>query len=277
MRKALLGMTVVLLGLGVRGAEVVEPREGRHGGAPGQTVSGDFVINNILLESVEVVITPTDLTNAGDFVALKKESALRVAGSPTFVLKPNESRSVHYTVIVPSPFDKAAASAFLLVVRKPGDTLSTPIVSRVWPVYLHPKNPNAVLSLEILQPNLSFQATTTEMRGPKKIQVGFIIKNNGKDSIGPRARVELRQASQLMEVLPLQGTQVISPNATAVFSGITHNTQWPSGGYEGTVILEYGDYYGQPQRLEKTYFFRVNDTMISVQPGSATPDKVTPR
>lgn len=277
MKKSLLGFTLGVLALGVRGADVVVPREGRHGGTAGQTVSGEFVVNNILIEPVEVVIAPTDLTNAGDFVALKKETALSVSGPSSFVLKPGESRSVRYTALVPSPFDKAAAGAFLLVIRKPNDALSTPIVSRVWPVYLHPKNPNAVLSLEILNPNLTFMATTTEMRGPKKIQVSFIIQNTGSDSVGPRARVEFRQSGQLVEVLPLQGTQAISPNATAIFSGLTEKTQWPDGGYEGMVVLEYGDYYGQPQKMEKSYFFRINDNMISVEPGSAKPKKVTPR
>lgn len=277
MKKNLLGMAFCILGSVVWSADVVQPVEGRHGGAPGQTVSGEFVINNILLEPVEVIITPTDLTNAGDFVALNKETALRVTGPSTFSLKAGETRSVHYTVIVPSPFTKAAAGAFSLVIRRPGDALSTPIVTRVWPVYVHPKNPNAVLSLDILQPSLAFMATTPEMRGPKKIQVSFIIQNTGTDSVGPRARVEFRQGNQLMEVLPLQGTQVIAPSGTAVFSGLTQRTEWPEGGYEGTVVLDYGDFYGQPQQLDKTYFFRVNENMISVQPGSAKPKKVTPR
>ena len=127
------------------GAEVVTPREGRHGGAAGATVTGEFMVHNILLEAVDVVITPTDLNNVGDFVPLKKESVLRVMGPSTFLLKPGESRSVKYTVIAPSPFDQAAAGAFSLVIRKPGDAISTPIVTRIWPVYIHPKHPNAVL------------------------------------------------------------------------------------------------------------------------------------
>ncbi|MBK8869666.1 MAG: hypothetical protein IPN19_01130 [Elusimicrobia bacterium] len=259
------------------GAEVVTPREGRHGGAAGATVTGEFMVHNILLEAVDVVITPTDLNNAGDFVPLKKESVLRVMGLSTFLLKPGESRSVKYTVIAPSPFDQAAAGAFSLVIRKPGDAISTPIVTRIWPVYIHPKNPNAVLSLEIFNPNLSLLATTTEMRGPQKIQVSFIVQNTGSDSVGPRGRVEFRKGAEQMEVLPLQGTQAISPSATAIFSGVTQRTEWPDGEYAGTVILEYGDYYGQPQKLEKTYFFRINGNMISVKPGSSKPKKVSPR
>lgn len=277
MKNTFLGVVLGILGPALWGAEVVTPREGRHGGAAGATVSGEFVINNILMEDVNVIITPTDLTNAGDSVPLKKESALRVTGPSTFLLKAGENRSVHYTVIVPSPFDKAAAGAFSLVIRKPGDAVSTPIVTRVWPVYLHPQKPNAVLSLEIFNPNLSFLPTTPEMTGPHKIQVSFIIQNTGNDTVGPRGRVEFRKGTEPMEVLPLQGTQAISPSATAIFSGVTERTQWPDGEYEGTVILEYGDYYGKPQKLEKIYFFRINGNMISVKPGSSKPKKVTPR
>jgi hypothetical protein len=164
-----------------------------------------------------------------------------------------------------------------LVVRTAGDPSSTPVVNVVLPIYLQPFNKDAILKIELLQPTVRFAATSIEAGAAKNIELSVMVKNSGNAPLQPRGRVEVRKAGQTMETILLQGTTAISPNGIAIFSGLSQRTEWPNGAYEAAVTFDYGDYYGQPQKMEKTYFFRAEGDLISVQPGSAKPQKVTPR
>ncbi|MBK8575959.1 MAG: hypothetical protein IPN90_09885 [Elusimicrobia bacterium] len=276
-----MGFGLVLLMIGILragwAAEAIQPREGRHGGKAGDTAQGSFLVTNIIGYDVEVVLAVTDLPMAGEAVALPKGTGITLSGAPAFRLKVGESKAVNYTVVFPPQFSKLSAGAISLAIRKPGDTLSSPLVNTLFAVYLQPIDKNAVLKIDLLQPNIRFAAATAEVQGPNKVEVSLILKNLGNASVQPKGRVEFRFGGQTVETLFLTGTPAIPPGGTSSVSGLTQTTTWPDGDHEAKVTFDYGDYYRQPQQFEKTYFFRVSRNLISVQPGSATPQKVTPR
>ncbi len=272
-----IGLMAMLLSAGLWAAEAVQPLEGRHGGKAGDTQTGTFLITNVLSDDVDVLMTPADWPNSGDATPLSKTNGLVLEGPGNFQLKAGESRPVNYRVIFPAQFVKQATGAISLVIRKSGDAMSTPLLTRLLPIYLQPLGKTASLKIDLEQPTVRFAAATGEVQGPKKVEVSLLVRNTGGDTVRPRGRVEFRSGGQPMETLSLQGTDAISPSATANYSGTTQRTDWPTGAYDAHVTFDYGDYYAQPQHLEKTYSFRVDGEIISVQPGSATPEKVTPR
>ena len=275
--KRWMGLMVLLFSAGLWAAEAVQPLEGRHGGKAGDTQTGSFLITNVLSKEVDVAMSPADYPSAGDAIPLSKTNGLVLEGPANFRLKVGENRSVHYRVIFPTPLDKPAAGAISLVIRTAGDSMSTPLINRLMPIFLQPQEKTSSLKIDLEQPTVRFSAATGEVQGPKMIEVSLLVRNIGADTVRPRGRVEFRKGSQSLEALPLQGSDVINSGGTAIFSTRTHRTDWTSGAYDAHVTFDYGDYYGQPQKLEKTYFFRVDGEMISIQPGSATPTKVAPR
>lgn len=275
--RGLIGLLAMGLSVGLWAAEAVQPLEGRHGGKAGDTQTGSFLITNVLSDAVDVTMTPSDYPNAGDAIPLSKSNGLLLEGPASFRLKVGENRSVNYRVIFPTPMDKQAMGAISLVIRRAGDSMSTPLLNRLLPIFLQPRQKTASLKIDLEQPTVRFSAATGEVQGPKMIEVSFLVRNTGGDTVRPRGRVEFRSGNLSKDAIPLQGTEAVNPGGTALFSGLTQRTDWPSGAYEAHVTFDYGDYYGQPQKFEKSYFFRVDGEIISVQPGSATPTKVTPR
>lgn len=222
-------------------------------------------------------MAPADYPNGGDALPLSKSNGLLLEGPATFRLKVGENRSVNYRVIFPNPMDKQAVGAISLVIRRAGDSMSTPLVNRLLPVFLQPQGQSVSLKIDLEQPAIRLSATTGEVQGPKKLEVSLLVRNTGADTVRPRGRVEFRRGTQTLELLTLQGTDAMAPGGTAIFSGRTNRADWASGAYDAHVNFDYGDSYGQPLKLEMTYFFRVDGEIISIQPGSATPKSVTPR
>ncbi|MBL0057773.1 MAG: hypothetical protein IPP35_01285 [Elusimicrobia bacterium] len=272
-----LALSSLFLSGGLWASEAVQPLEGRHGGKAGDTADGSFLVTNIMAYDVDVIMSVADFPNPGEAVSLPKGNAITLQGGSPFRLQAGESRSVSYHVVFPQNFEKPAVGAVSLVVRVAGDTSSTPVVNVLLPIYLQPFNKDAILKIELLQPTVRFAATSIEAGAAKNIEVSVMVKNSGNAPLQPRGRVEVRKAGQTMETISLQGTTAISPNGNAIFSGLSQRTNWPNGAYEAAVTFDFGDYYGQPQKMEKTYFFRAEGDLISVQPGSAKPQKVTPR
>jgi hypothetical protein len=264
-------------GGGLWAADAIQPLEGRHGGKAGDATTGSFLVTNVLAQDVDVLAAVADWTNPGEAVLLPKGIAIKLTEGSSFRLAVGESRSVNYSVVFPNNFAKPAVSAISLEVRAAGDNFSPPLLTRLLPIYLQPLDRETVLKIDLLQPTIRFVATEAMDQGPKKIEVSVILKNSGNAPILPRCRVELRSGGQTLETLHLEESAAISPGATAVYPGMTQRTAWPDGGYEANVTLDYGDYYGHPQKAEKTYFFRIKGPMISSSPGSSTPQKVTPR
>lgn len=275
--RLVMSLSGIFLSAGLWAAGAVQPLEGRHGGKAGDTAEGSFLVTNVMAYDVDATLGLADFSTPGDAVPLPIGSAITLSGESTFRLAAGESRSVGYHVVFPSNFDKPAVGAISLVVRTAGDLSSTPVVNVVLPIYLQPLNKNVLLKIELLNPTIRFATSSPDSGAPKNIEVSLMVKNSGNAPIQPRGRVEFRKAGQSMETLSLEGTTAISPNGNAVFSGLSHRTDWPSGRYEATVSFDFGDYYGQPQTFQKTYFFRAEGDMISVQPGSAKPQKVSPR
>lgn len=274
----MIGWGAIFISAGLWAAEAVQPMEARHGGKAGDVQTGSFLVTNILPSEMDVAMSPAELPNSGDAIQLSQGNRLALEGPAAFRLKAGESRSINYRVTFPTPFDKPAAGAIFLVLRTAGDALSTPIMNRLLPIYLHPLGTKSVsFKLDLEQPNIRFVNATGEVQGPKHVEVSLLLRNSGGDALRPRGRVDFRKENKSLEVLSLQGAVTIPPNGTAPCHGMTHRTDWPSGAYEANVILEYGDHYGQPQTLQKTYSFHVSGEIISVQPGSSPPQKVTPR
>ncbi len=274
----MMGLMALLLTGGLWAADAVQPLEGRHGGKAGDVQTGAFVVTNILSNDLDVLLSPAELPNSGDVIQLTTRNGLALEGPAAFRLKVGESRSIPYRVTFPTPFDKPAAGAISLVLRTAGDALSTPIVNRLLPIYLQPVGNKPVsIKLDLEQPNIRFVPATGEVQGPKHLEVSLLLRNSGGDALKPQGRVDFRKNNQSLEVTPLQGAGAIPSGGTAIYSGFTHRTQWPSGSYEAHVTLDYGDYYGSPQSLKKIYLFHVSGEIISVQPGSAPPAKMTPR
>lgn len=273
-----IGLMSLLFSAGLWAAEAVQPLEGHHAGKAGDIQTGSFVVTNVLTYDLDAVLSPAELPNSGDAIQLATRHGLALEGPSAFRLKVGESRSIPYRVTFPTPFDKPAAGAISLVLRKAGDALSTPLLNRLLPIYLQPLgNKQVSLKLDLDQPNIRFVSATGEVQGPKHLEVSVLLRNSGGDALKPQGRVDFRMNNQSLDVIPLQGTVAIPPNGTAIYSGLTHRTQWPSGSYEAHVTLDYGDYYGSPQSLKKNYLFQVSGEIISVQPGSSPPAKVTPR
>jgi hypothetical protein len=274
-------LALFLLVSGVVGAgwavEAIDPREGRHGGKAGDTVQGSFRVTNIMGFDIEAVLSVTDLPMAGESVPLPKGSGIILNGASSFRLKAGESTSVNYSVVFPPQFSALSAGAISLAIRKPGEALSSPLLTTLFAVYLHPMDKSAVLEIEVLQPSIRFSVATAEVQGPNKVEVSLILKNVGNVPVQPRGRVEFLTGSQTLETLFLSATPAIPPGGTSSVSGLSQNTTWPDGSYEAKVTFDYGDSYQQAQQVEKTYFFHVSRNMISVQPGSSTPQQVTPR
>ncbi len=272
-----LTLSGLFLSGGLWAAGAVQPLEGRHGGKAGDTAEGSFLVTNVLASDVDVTMSLADFPTPGDAVPLPKGNAITLQGESLFRLAAGQSRSVAYQVVFPPNFNKPAVGAISLVVRAVGEPSSTPVVNVLLPIYLQPLNKDAILKIDLLQPTVRFATTSPEAGAPKNIEVSVMVKNSGNAPIQPRGRVEFRKAGQTMETLSFEGTTAISPNGNAIFSGLSRRTEWANGSYEATVTFDYGDYYGQPQKLEKTYFFRAEGDLISVQPGSAKPQKVSPR
>ena len=136
---------------------------------------------------------------------------------------------------------------------------------------------NPVFKIELHNPSITFVSASTQDPKKKKIQVALIVANGGNVPIQPRGKVDFRIGGKSVEVLPIQGTGVVVPGGTVVYDGMTSRTDWPDAAYEAIATFDFGDHYGKPQKLEKTYFFRVSGGMITVSPGSALPQKITPR
>lgn len=270
-----LGFLLVFINGAVFATEPVQPMEGRLGGKAGDTALGSFLITNTLDVETDVSVSVTPLPNPGTYVPLP--SGIVLDGSPTFRLEAGKAQPVNYHVTFPTPFDKPAAAALSLVIRRTGDASSSPVLTQTLPIYLQPAGVDAVFKIDLQNPSITFVNASPQDPKKKKLQVALIVLNGGNVPIQPRGRVDFRTGGQSLELLPIQGTGVVVPGGTVVYDGMTSRTDWPDAAYEAVATFDFGDYYGKPQKLEKTYFFRVSGGMISTSPGSALPQKITPR
>ena len=256
----------LLTGRGISATQSIQPLEGRHEGKSGDTATGSFLVTNVLSQDVDVQAVLADWTNPGTAVLLPKGIAIKLTEGPAFRLAVGESRSVNYRVIFPVEFTKPAVGAIALEIRGAGDTFSPPLMTRLLPIYLHPRDREAVLGIDILQPNIRFAPSVPTDQGPKRMEVSLILKNSGNAPILPRCRVELRSGGQSLETIQLENSATISPGATAIYPGMSQRTAWPDGSYEAKITSEYGGHYGQPQKSESTYHFRIEGPQISLSP-----------
>ena len=188
--RGLLGFLGIGLSVNLWAAEAVTPLEGRHGGKAGESVEGSFLITNILLADVDVAVSLADYPNAGVAVPLSKGTDLSLASPANFRLKAGENRSVRYRVTFPTPFDHPAVGAIALVIRKSGDSLSTPLINRLLPIFVQPRKTDAVLKVELDQPNIRLSAATAEVGGPQYLEVSVLVRNLGNDAVRPQGRVD---------------------------------------------------------------------------------------
>lgn len=71
---------------------------------------------------------------------------------------------------------------------------------------------------------------------------------------------------QSLETIQLENSATISPGATAIYPGMSQRTAWPDGEAAEPRSSEYGGHYGQPQKSESTYHFRIEGPQISLSP-----------
>lgn len=273
-------MLGLIIGFGSAGswsAEAVAPLEAWHPGAPGEPGAGTFTVTNVLTFNVDVSLEVTPLTGSGTADPLPAGEWIQLNDKAGFRLAVGESRTIAYRTTFPSNLSKPAVGAITLSIKNAENPTLPPVYRRELPIHFVPRGQEPSLKISLKLPAIHFVAATAAYQGPQKVEVSVMVANEGGDPVGPRGTVLFLKSGQTIESLPLSGSQVIPPGSSLAYSALSQTTKWVNGDYEARVSFDFGDAYGKPQRLEKIYFFSVSGSVISVKPGSAKPQTVTPR
>jgi hypothetical protein len=163
-----------------------------------------------------------------------------------------------------------------LVVVRVGDSMGIGLVRRGLPIYFVPGSAASAPALTMGIASARFVEGLTGA-GSRFLEASFFVQNTGDVQLKPEGSLTLTSAGAVLETCPLTGQGPLLPGASLPFTGRTAGSAWKDGDYQAFVVIGYGDAYGKPLKIEKTYSFRVSGQTITVSPGSASPETVSPR